>query len=151
MSSTTVTETAQQKPFNGIVKDSIGLHVQSKNVEGTPLPGYTVIVGTTDADAKQGTATDQKGIYGFFAYEHTSKPFRPSTVLDAYKAGDQATVINGPGIIIVGYLNSGTVKKGDTLEGGNNGGLIPLADGVPIAKAEESATGPTRILIRSLI
>jgi hypothetical protein len=144
-------ETAQQKPFNGIVKDSIGLHVQSKNVEGTPLPGYTAVVGTTDADAKQGTASDQKSVYGFFAYEHTSKPFRPETVTDPYKPNDQVTIINGPGIILVAYLGSGSVRKGDTLEGGDNGCLIPLATGVPIAKAEESMAGPGRFLVRSLI
>jgi hypothetical protein len=127
------------------------LHTQTMTVEGTPKPGFTAIVGTTDGDAKQGAAASQAGIIGFFGYEHSMKPYRPANVTDAYKAGDQATIINGPGIILVGYLNSGVVKKGDSLEAGDNGGLVILGTGVAIAKAEESATGPCRVLVRSLI
>ena len=114
---------------------------------------------------------------GFLDFEGTFGPDRPADIDTAYAAGDWASVVYGPGTILVAYGNE-AITKGARLAAGANGGLI-VADslvvnsgaatasavdattptisgsvgdgGIVVAIAEETITEAGKIIIRSLI
>ncbi|MCL2288247.1 MAG: hypothetical protein FWC33_03580 [Candidatus Bathyarchaeota archaeon] len=141
-------ERSQVRPLNALVRDPRGLRMQSKEVEGTPLPGDTACAGVDDSKAKTGDIGAK--IYGFFAYEHTGAPDRPLNIDTPYKTGAHASIINGPGIILVCKTTT-AAAKGQILEAGANGTLTPHTTGTPLAVAEETVNEAGKILVRSLI
>lgn len=150
-------ETAMVHPSNKIVLDSTGIHLQTKKVETATnmYPGRLVEVGTNDDDVVVGTAGGD--VYGWLGYEQTSKKYRPATVDTIYSADDQATVINGSGIIVVASLGfPATVTKGERLTSSAAGEVTPGTAGTDdiVAIAEEAKTTTSAsadILVRSLI
>lgn len=146
------------KPNNQIVLDSKGLHVQTKKVETATnvYPGRLVMKGTNDDDIVVCDGTEGAAI-GWAGYEQTAKKYRPATVDTIYEANDQITVINGPGILLVGRLASGqNVTKGARLmvaaNGELSGGTVGTNEIVAIAEESVNATsGAADIIVRSLI
>ena len=150
-------ETAQVKASNKIVVDSINLHSQTKKVETATsmYAGRLVKKGTNDDDVIVGTETLAN--LGWLGYEHTTKKHRPATVDTIYLQNAQATIINGPGIILVASIKSGEAGvKGILLKGAADGQLaVAVATDNAIAVAEETVTGAATtgsdIMVRSLI
>ena len=157
------TQRSMIKPTNKIVLDSQNLHIQTMKVQTATMmyAGRLVKKGTNDDDAVVNTSGG--AAIGWLGYEQITKKYRPSTVDTIYAGDEQAAILSGPGIVVVGSLVSGeTVTKGTMLYGADNGQLqdSPRADlgaggaGEPVAVAEESVaatTSTTDILVRSLI
>jgi len=152
-------EAGQVQPINKIVVDSTNLHMQTKKVETATemYPGRLVKKGTNDDDVVVGAAaTDQ--VYGWLSYEHTAKNYRPATIDTIYLINDQVTVVNGPGIILLAFIELGaTITKGEFLTCGALGGLTGMTLGSTstiCAIAEETdaaAAGGVDLLVRSLL
>jgi hypothetical protein len=136
------------KPTNKIVLDSIGLHKQVMKIEtvANMYAGRTVIAGTNDDDCQVGTTASE--IIGFLGYEQTHKLHRPATVDTIYLVNAQASIIWGPGTLIVASLSDGvTAVKGTLLTPGLVGTLTGGVAGTDdiVATAEETvstAAGP---------
>ncbi len=116
-------------------------------------PGRVVKKGADDYKVVIG-ATGGEGI-GFLGWESTFGPDRPADIDTAYASGDWASVVSGPGTILVGYGNE-AIAKGNRLAGGANGGLVVFDDATMlpdeiIAIAEETITEAGTLVIRSLI
>lgn len=149
-------ETAMVKPTNKIVLDSKGIHIQTKKVETVTnvYPGRLVKKGTNDDDI---VVNDGTSAIGWAGYEQTAKKYRPKDIDTIYVASDQIAVINGPGIVLLAYLEKGAnVSKGALLKAGAIGGLTGGTVGTDhfYAKAEESVNASSAaadILVSSLI
>ena len=147
-------ETAQVHPTNVIVVDNRGLRMQTKKVETATnvYPGRLVKKGTNDDDVVVGS--EPLGNLGWAGYEHTTKKYRPVTAGTIYAQNDQIAVINGPGIVLLASVISGSAAvKGILLKGGAAGQLdVAGATDAAVAVAEESVTGGaggSRIMVRS--
>lgn len=142
-------------PSNAIVLDSKNMHVQTLKVETATnmYAGRLVKKGTNDDDIIVNTAAGNA--VGWLGYEQTTKKHRPATVATIYAANAQAAVLSGPGMVILAYVegNGAAYTKGQRLKGGGTGSLSAGTDGTDhiIAIAEESGSGLTSILVRSLI
>ena len=167
-------------PTYGVIVDSIGMHTQTLRIETNTscYPGSLVIKGTKDDEVLCGTSGGK--VIGWLGYEHCTKKHRPATVSTLYAQDAYAPVHWGPGILIVGILaDNQTIVKGDRLCAAASGQLTiatacappnsstpmtstgaqatmagPLpTTGIVVAIAEEykSASGTTRIIVRSLI
>ena len=152
-------EAGQVQPINKIVVDSTNLHMQTKKIETVAncYPGRLVKKGTNDDDIVAGSAATDK-VYGWLGYEQTSKKYRPATIDTIYVINDQVTVVNGPGIILLAFLELGAdIDKGDYLTCGALGGLTGAVLGSTskiVAIAEETdatSAGGVDLLVRSLI
>jgi hypothetical protein len=69
-----------------------------------------VTKGTTDGDAAVCDSDD--GAFGWIGFEQTFAPNMPTDIDTAYEAGDDVTILSGPGCIVRGY-GSGAIGKGD--------------------------------------
>jgi hypothetical protein len=144
-------------PTNVVVSDRTGIHIQTKKVETATnvYPGRLVIQGTNDDDIAV-CGIGGKAL-GWAGYEDTAQNFKPATRSTIYEANDQISVVNGPGIVVVGSLASGqTVDKGTRLmaaaDGELSGGTVGTHEIVAIAERSVTSTAPgTAILVRSLI
>lgn len=145
------------KPINQILVKRTPVTVDDPlEVTGTVTeckPGRVVKRGADDTKVIIG-ATGGEGI-GFLGWESTFGPDRPADIDTAYASGDWASVVYGPGTILVGYGNE-AITKGNRLAGGANGGLVVFDDATMlpdeiIAVAEETITEAGTIIIRSLI
>lgn len=105
---------------------------------------YKVVIGTTGGEA-----------IGFLGFESTFGPDRPADIDTAYASGDWASIVSGPGTILVAYGNA-AITKGNRLAVGANGGLVAFDDATMeadeiVAVAEETITEAGPIIVRSLI
>jgi len=166
-------------PYNQIVVKATPVTTQMPlEVAGTVTnmkPGRAVKKGADDYKVIINGAGEDA--YGFLGFEGTFGPDRPADIDTAYAAGDWASVISGPGTILVAYGNE-AISKGARLTAGADGGLIvadvlvaasgaatasavdattPTIDGsvgaggIVIAIAEETITEAGALMIRSLI
>lgn len=146
------------KPTNQILVDGrAGVSVQILKVEtaANMYPGRLVKKGTNDDDAVVATAAS--ACIGWIGYLNTIKKYRPATVDTIHVINDQASILSGPGIILVGYLELGAnVSKGARLTmgaiGGLSGGTVGTDDIVAVAEESVDASAAAAdIMVRSMI
>lgn len=145
------------KPNNKVVVKATQTTVRMPfEVTGTVTnckPGRLVKKGADDYKVVIGDANGPN--YGFLDFEGTFGPDRPADIDTAYASGDWASVVSGPGTILVGY-GSEPIVKGAKLAGTADGALVTFDDATMtpddiVAMAEETITEAGKILIRSLI
>ncbi len=135
------TQTTVRMPLEvaGTVTNMIPGRVVKKGADD-----YKVIIGATGGEA-----------YGFLDFEGTFGPDRPADIDTAYAAGDWASVVSGPGTIVVAY-GSAAIAKGNRVAAGADGSVVAFDDATMeadevIGIAEETITEAGKIMIRSLI
>lgn len=150
-----------QKPTNKIVVAG-KYNTQELKVETATnmYPGRLVTKGTNDDDIIVNTAST--AVIGWLGYEDTNPVFRPDTVDTIYTINSQASVITGPGVVVVGRLASGqSVAKDAKLKAAASGELTAIGAEdldasanfvVAIAEETVNASGAAAdIMVRSLI
>ena len=89
-------------------------------------PGRLVKKGASDGYIIIGDKTGPN--IGWLGYEQTFAPDKPADIDTAYAAGDKATVLSGPGTVVMGYAEA-AVGKGDIVCAGDNGAVRKLYPG----------------------
>jgi len=129
---TDIQNAAVIKPSYKVLYDSVGAHHQILNVESgtTVYPGGLVCTGTDDDDIV--TCGLAGKAIGWAGYEDTPKKYRPATIDTLYSTLDRIDVVNGPGIIVRGRLQSGqNVDRGTRLIAGAAGELVAASAAAP--------------------
>ena len=138
------------KPSNRTVVAGNPL-VQEEEIETVTnmYAGRLVIKGTGDGQISVCGAGG--AAIGWLGYEHTNPKYRPASRSTIYTVNSIVSVLNGPGIVVVGRLASGqNVAKGARLVAAANGELtaasaaaIPSgATTVTSSSAQPTVTGP---------
>lgn len=130
--------------------------VQDGVTEGTMTemkPGRLVKKGTTDAQVVIGAADGLS--FGWLSFEDSPVVDRPATIATAFAVAKKCTVVNKPGIHVIGY-GSAAIAKGARVSADAAGKVITFADATMdpdtiVGIAEESITEAGNIRIRSLI